>query len=332
MPWSGGQFTRIHDWVDDKNAGIPITASRMDADSDDFTSGINNCIAKDGSNTPTANLNIGSFRLASVGNATALTDGPNLGQLQAGVTNWGVVAGTADALTLTLSPAQTTIADGTLVCIRAGLANATTAPTFAFNATTARTITRYGGKPLAPGDIPGALAESWLRYNVANTRWELLNPAKGVTYPIARSGASVSVPADTTEDILATITLPANALGANGFIRFRALFGLTNDANAKTFRLRIGGIGGTVISTFNFANQDAVLVQGELHAVNATNSQLTNSTAQLTSGTFATPSYNAVSAIDTTAATTFVITGQKASAGNTMRMDGYLSQIFADGT
>jgi microcystin-dependent protein len=38
-------------------------------------------------------------------------------------------------------------------------------------------MTKQGGAPLAPGDIPGALAECMIRYNAANARWELLNPA-----------------------------------------------------------------------------------------------------------------------------------------------------------
>jgi hypothetical protein len=67
-----------------------------------------------------------------------------------------------------------------LCFLRAAAANATTAPTFAPNSLTARPITRAGGAALAAGDIPGALAEVALRYNLASTRWELLNPATSV--------------------------------------------------------------------------------------------------------------------------------------------------------
>ena len=39
MSWNGaGVFNRIYSWVADKNAGIDITASRMDTDTDDITS------------------------------------------------------------------------------------------------------------------------------------------------------------------------------------------------------------------------------------------------------------------------------------------------------
>lgn len=330
MPWSGGQFTRIYNWVDDKNAGIPITASRMDGDSDDFASGINNTIAKDGSNTPTANLNIGSFRLTSVGTATALTDAPTMNQLQAGVTNWGVVSGTADALTLTLSPAQTTIADGTLVNIRAASANATTAPTFAFNATTARAITRLGGRLLMPGDIPGQYAESILRYNSANTRWELLNPASQISV-LSKSGAAVTAPADTSENILATVTVPANALAANGIIKIDLSFALTNNANVKTIRARISGIGGTVVLSHNAASIDSADYAFKLTNANATNAQKSSSFVFSPTGASGV-SMNATSAIDTTATTTIVITAQKASAGDAISLISILAVLYSSGT
>ena len=38
---------------------------------------------------------------------------------------------------------------------------------------------------LVAGDIPNALAEMIVRYNLANTRWELLNPAQAVLSPPA---------------------------------------------------------------------------------------------------------------------------------------------------
>ena len=40
----------------------------------------------------------------------------------------------------------------------------------------AYTITKLGGAALAVGDIAGNLHELILRYNLANTRWELVNP------------------------------------------------------------------------------------------------------------------------------------------------------------
>jgi hypothetical protein len=117
------------------------------------------------------------FRHTSVGSGVARSDYAALGQVEDGTINWAVAGGTADALTATLSPAVTVLADGQLVFLRASSANATTTPTLALNGLAIRTMTRAGGAALAPGDIPGPLAEIILRYNLTNTRWELLNPA-----------------------------------------------------------------------------------------------------------------------------------------------------------
>lgn len=103
--------------------------------------------------------------------------------------NWVAAGGTADAITATYSPAITTLTDGLLCFVRATAANATTTPTFAPNGLTAHTITKKGGVAVAPNDIPGALAEIILRYNLANARWELLNPTPA-TYT---AGASLAL-------------------------------------------------------------------------------------------------------------------------------------------
>lgn len=181
MSWTGsGSFARLFSWVADKSAGLDISSSRMDADTNDIASnGFGNCLTRDGQGFATANLPMGGFRHTGVGNGAARTDYAALGQLQDGVVNWVVAGGSADALTATYSPAVTAYVDGQLFFVRAGVPNATTTPTFAANALAAHTITKRGGVALVAGDIVGNLYECILRYNLANTRFELLNP--GVT-------------------------------------------------------------------------------------------------------------------------------------------------------
>lgn len=94
----------------------------------------------------------------------------------------GVAGGAADAITASLSPTMTNLVDGLTVSLRAAYQNATAAPTFAPDGLTAYIITKSGGTALSLGDIPGANAELFLKLNLANTRWELLNvppPAAG---------------------------------------------------------------------------------------------------------------------------------------------------------
>ncbi len=95
---------------------------------------------------------------------------------------WVAAGGTANALTGTISTSGSfTLQDGMLIGIRAGAANTSTAPTFAANGGTARTITKFGNQALAASDIYGAGHEILLRYVSATPRWELLNPAATVS-------------------------------------------------------------------------------------------------------------------------------------------------------
>lgn len=179
MSWNGsGTFNRIYSWVADAAAAINITASRMDADTNDITTnGFGNCLTRDGQGSATANLPMNGFRHTGVENGVNRTDYAALGQVQDGVgLNWTTAGGTSDALTATYTPALTALVDGQLCHVRAGAGNLTSTPTFAPNGLTAHTITKLGGVALAPGDIPGNLAEIILRYNLTNTRWELVNP------------------------------------------------------------------------------------------------------------------------------------------------------------
>lgn len=179
MSWNGsGTFNRIFSWVADKNAGLNISSSRMDTDTNDIASnGFGNTLTRDGQGQATANLPMATFRHTGVGAGVNRTDYARLDQVQDGVTlNWTTAGGTADALTATYTPSLTALVDGQLCFVRAASANATTTPTFAPNGLTAHTITKAGGTALVVGDIAGNLSELVLRYNLANTRWELLNP------------------------------------------------------------------------------------------------------------------------------------------------------------
>lgn len=84
--------------------------------------------------------------------------------------------GTVDAITATFSPALT-LSDMVMCRVVCAGANATTTPTFAPNGLTAHTITKRGGAALIAGDIPASGFVADLEYNLAGTRWELLNPA-----------------------------------------------------------------------------------------------------------------------------------------------------------
>jgi microcystin-dependent protein len=244
MSWNGsGSFNRIMSWIADRTAGIDISSSRMDSDTNDITSnGFGNCLTRDGQGFATNNLPMAGFRHTGVGSGVARTDYAALGQVEDGVINWAVAGGTADALTVTLSPAVTALIDGQLFFVRAGAANATTTPTFQANATTAHTITKNGGAVLAPNDIAGAGHECVLRYNLANTRFELLNPA------------NVAVPIGTVLDFTGS-TAPSNFVLAFGqqisrttFAAYFALVGTTYGSGDGSTTFNVPDLRGRVLA------------------------------------------------------------------------------------
>lgn len=88
MPWSGGNYTKWNGaggWAADAAANIGIEAGRHDTQDTDFQNGINNCLAKDGSNAATADLNLGSFKITAMASGTSSSDAITLGQAQAGI-------------------------------------------------------------------------------------------------------------------------------------------------------------------------------------------------------------------------------------------------------
>lgn len=193
MAFNGsGVFNRLYSWVNDAAANIKIRADRMDNEMNGFATGLSTCITKDGQTTITANLPMAGFKHTGVGDATDRAHYSSFGQLQDGKAAWVAAGGTADAITATYTIPIASLVDGQYCFVRASAANATTTPTFSPNALTARTIVKNGGQALAAGDIYGSGHELILRYNLANTRWELLNPAVTAATPVTDATISTS--------------------------------------------------------------------------------------------------------------------------------------------
>lgn len=100
--------------------------------------------------------------------------------VQDGDYNTANAGGTADALTGDYTPNIAAIENGLTLYVRAGSANATTAPTFSPDGLTAKAIVKGAGAALAVGDIAGAGHWLELNFDSALDKWVLLNPAFGV--------------------------------------------------------------------------------------------------------------------------------------------------------
>lgn len=143
------------------------------------------------------------------------------------------------------------------------------------------------------------------------------------------SAVAVSCPADTTEDILATVNIPAGVMGLNGILRVSTRWSFTGSVNAKTSRVRLGGIGGTLYQgAANGATDIAAMYQMTIQNRNAANSQIGHINAAGASGFGPSTGAHQTGAIDTSLAQTVVITGQKASAGETMTLETYFIELI----
>ena len=94
-------------------AGTVISSTEVDANNGQMATALTLSIAADGQTTVTANLPMATNKFTGLGAGSAATDSANLGQVQAEAFIWcGTMAGSADAGTLSPTPAITAYAAG----------------------------------------------------------------------------------------------------------------------------------------------------------------------------------------------------------------------------
>ncbi len=187
MAFNGtGTFLRIYNWVTDKVNGVPITASRFDAELDGMATGLSNCITKDGQTIITANIPLNSNKLTGVGSGTARTDTINVGQVQDNQFLYlGTTSGSADAYTLAPSPLITAYTATQKFTAKISATNLTTTPYLQISSIASPTTTAVI-KKLSATKTEIAVEVSDLlingiydfKRNSANDAWIVLNPEK----------------------------------------------------------------------------------------------------------------------------------------------------------
>ena len=82
MPFdSEGNFTRVHNWEEDRQNDIDIVSDRHDEEDDNFANGFNDCMLRDGRAIMTGDLDMGNFKVKKIANGTVATDAVNKSQL-----------------------------------------------------------------------------------------------------------------------------------------------------------------------------------------------------------------------------------------------------------
>lgn len=155
MPWLAGLYRKWNygtsGWTGDAASGIGIEAGRHDSQDDDFATGINSCLNKDGSNAATGNLNLNGNKIVSLASGTSNTDATNVAQLNALIPAGSVITTAASA-----APTGWLLCDGTAY------------NTYTYRVLHAMISNTYGGTAYNPGttDQPGALTT----FNVPDLR------------------------------------------------------------------------------------------------------------------------------------------------------------------
>lgn len=139
---------------------------------------------------------------------------------------------------------------------------------------------------------------------------------------LARSAVAVSGAADTNENTLATITVPANMMGASGVVMVKTWWAYTNSVNNKTLRIKFNGTAAASLVATTTAHAE---VSAYIANRGATNSQFVRGESKTAAAIATTVGTDAE---DTTASVTILITGEKASGGETLTLEGYIVEVI----
>jgi hypothetical protein len=149
------------------------------------------------------------------------------------------------------------------------------------------------------------------------TKWVRLNPIK-----IFSLSAPVSLTGSTSVVTLATITIPAGLIGANGKLKIYPLWATTNNANVKTLRATFGGAICTTMASQSVPNNSGLLI------IRNTNSESAQKCSSGLVGGIG-PSFGSIASptVDTSAATNITITGQLAVGTDTLTLEDLFIEV-----
>ena len=149
------------------------------------------------------------------------------------------------------------------------------------------------------------------------TKWVRLNPIKifSLSAPVVLTGSTSGV-------TLATITIPAGLIGANGKLKIYPLWSTTNNANVKTLRATFSGSTCTTMTSQSVPNNSGLVI------IRNTNSESAQKCSSgLVAGIGSSLGSIASITIDTTAATNVTITGQLAVGTDTLTLEDLFVEV-----
>ena len=149
--------------------------------------------------------------------------------------------------------------------------------------------------------------------------WGLVNGS----VVLARGNTDLTVTAASTAEVdIASFDVPAGLIGTNGMLEVTHFWEATNNANVKTMRVKLGGT--AFFANAAALNSSAIFLPPITRIWNR-NSQSVQMAFAAANGntTIATGTAKTTGAVDTSAATTLAISGQKATGSDTLTLLGY---------
>lgn len=143
---------------------------------------------------------------------------------------------------------------------------------------------------------------------------------------LATSTTQVSHTGDTAEFVLVSPTVPANIMGPNGILILTFVPSSVGSGN-HTWNVRFSGTAGTIYIWNQQTTNTSGRVQAQIHNAGATNSQK-GAQKNLTGSWGYGAGYLITSAVDTTADTTVVISGQLGTSTDTISVEHYSLEVI----
>lgn len=141
---------------------------------------------------------------------------------------------------------------------------------------------------------------------------------------LAQSAVAVSHTGDTNETTLATVTIPAGAMGANGQIEIETLWSYTNSGNNKNFKVKFGGVSFTNATATTTATAQTLTRIANRNSAASQVGFVASSSNGLGTSTGSVVTAN----VDTSADVTLLITGSLALGSETITLESYIVKLF----
>ncbi len=145
---------------------------------------------------------------------------------------------------------------------------------------------------------------------------------RGVVQVLGQSTGPVSVTGTLTETVLATIPVPALAMGLTGALRVSASYSYTNSANNKQILSRFGGVAFRTSTRTTAAQDNYIDMVRNRGAANSQFVALSLTAASVVSGV-----QNTL-AVDTTVTQNLTLSATLTNVGETITLEGYTVELI----